>query len=236
MATKIFLPPGFPDKLVDEAYLHPEVDHDPTVFQWGVPDLDALRQFLMSTIGWSKERMDEILVPVIRDMNRRQAEGTQANMTHFFGGTIGAGFAPTRKMAIKSKRLSKALTSLKNQARSKEVAATTEDGTVVYAGDIESDIDLNEVEEEEEATPPKRQKPAPRKRKTGRVEEEDEVVEQEAQKKRKKAPLKKKTLVEVENDEGIAEASPAHRTRQKSEKKASGKGMTDRGKGKQKTS
>ncbi|KAH9868413.1 hypothetical protein J1614_007485 [Plenodomus biglobosus] len=94
-ATKLFLPPTFPDPRVADAYLHPEVDSDPEPFQWGVPDLAALRAFLQSQIGWSWERTDEVLVPVIRDMNRRDKEGTQANITRFFDGGVGAGaFAP----------------------------------------------------------------------------------------------------------------------------------------------
>ena len=71
-STKIFLPNDFPNRVIDQAYLHPQVDHDPQPFVWGIPDLDALRSFLMSQIGWTKERTDEILVPVIKDMNRRQ--------------------------------------------------------------------------------------------------------------------------------------------------------------------
>lgn len=94
-ATKLFLPPAFPDPRVADAYLHPEVDNDPQPFQWGVPDLAALRSFLSAQIGWSAERTDEVLVPVIRDMNRREKEGTQANITRFFEGSVGAGaFAP----------------------------------------------------------------------------------------------------------------------------------------------
>lgn len=93
---RIFLPPGFPDERVDTAYLHPEVDSDPAEFQWGVPDLDRLRSFLMSTIGWSQERTDEILVPVIRDMNRREVEGTQSNITRFFSGGLGVGASAVR--------------------------------------------------------------------------------------------------------------------------------------------
>jgi DNA excision repair protein ERCC-5 len=94
-ATKLFLPPGFPDQRVADAYFNPEVDSDPEPFQWGVPDLAALRTFLSSQIGWSWERTDEVLVPVIRDMNRREKEGTQANITRFFEGGVGAGaFAP----------------------------------------------------------------------------------------------------------------------------------------------
>jgi DNA excision repair protein ERCC-5 len=90
-ATKLFLPPGFPSPAVSEAYLKPEVDSDPQPFQWGVPDLDALRQFLMATIGWSQERTDEVLVPVIKDMNRRETEGTQSNITRYFSGGVGVG-------------------------------------------------------------------------------------------------------------------------------------------------
>lgn len=90
-ATKLFLPPTFPSQAVTQAYLKPDVDSTPEPFQWGVPDLDQLREFLMATIGWSPERTDEILVPVIRDMNRRATEGTQSNITRYFYGAVGVG-------------------------------------------------------------------------------------------------------------------------------------------------
>lgn len=125
-ASKLFLPPGFPDPRVDEAYLHPEVDNSPEQFVWGVPDLNALRKFLMDTIGWSSERTDEILVPVIRDMNRRGTEGTQSNITAFFGGAVGAGaFAPRRRQEG-SKRLESALHRIGERARRE----TADDGQV----------------------------------------------------------------------------------------------------------
>ncbi|KAI4129265.1 MAG: hypothetical protein LQ338_002317 [Usnochroma carphineum] len=129
-AQKLFLPSQFPDRRVDVAYLTPEVDSDPSAFEWGVPDLDALRSFLMATIGWTQERTDEVLVPVIRDMNRRDVEGTQANITQFFGGGTGTGtkqnvrgnnnnsaFAPRRRVEGKSKRMETALGRLHEQAR-----------------------------------------------------------------------------------------------------------------------
>lgn len=118
--TKIFLPPDFPDKRVETAYLKPEVDSDPSDFQWGVPDLNAVRQFLMSTIGWSPQRTDEVLVPVIRDANRREQEGTQANITNFFSGPQGAGaFAPRRRPDGTS-RMEKAFHRLRKEAESKQ--------------------------------------------------------------------------------------------------------------------
>lgn len=126
-ATKIFLPNGFPDERVNHAYMEPEVDHDPSPFEWGVPDLDALRSFLMATIGWTQERTDEVLVPVVKDMNRRENEGTQANITQFFGGGVGVGaakasasandkFAPRRRVE-KSQRMANALGRLHARAR-----------------------------------------------------------------------------------------------------------------------
>lgn len=90
-STKLFLPSSFPSSAVTEAYWKPDVDSTPEPFQWGVPDLDQLREFLMATIGWSQERTDEVLVPVIRDMNQRERDGTQANITRFFQGGVGAG-------------------------------------------------------------------------------------------------------------------------------------------------
>jgi DNA excision repair protein ERCC-5 len=121
-AQKMFLPPAFPDARVDHAYLHPDVDTDPSGFEWGVPDLDALRAFLMATIGWSQERTDEVLVPVVRDMNKRGVEGTQANITRFFGGGVGVGgreAAAPRNRGSRSGRMENAFGRLKRVAEKK---------------------------------------------------------------------------------------------------------------------
>ncbi|KAL8869637.1 MAG: hypothetical protein Q9174_004123, partial [Haloplaca sp. 1 TL-2023] len=144
-AQKIFLPGPFPDRRVDTAYLNPEVDSDPSSFEWGVPDLDSLRSFLMATIGWTQERTDEVLVPVIRDMNRRDTEGTQANITQFFGGGTGVGarqntkggdnnsaFAPRRRVEGKSRRMESALGRLHKQARKRTVG---EDEDIANGGE-----------------------------------------------------------------------------------------------------
>lgn len=125
--SKIFLPPSFPDSRVEAAYFEPEVDSDPSLFQWGVPDLHGLRHFLMTTIGWSQERTDEILVPVIRDMNRREQEGTQANITNFFNGPQGAGaFAPRVRAQGKS-RMEKAFGRLRREAGANDIRVEPDD-------------------------------------------------------------------------------------------------------------
>lgn len=120
-ATKLFLPPGFPSSAVTEAYLKPDVDRTPEPFQWGVPDLDGLRAYLMATIGWDQERTDEVLVPVIRDLNRREREGTQSNITRFFEGAVGAGASGVakgegfagRQREVGSRRMREAVEKLK---------------------------------------------------------------------------------------------------------------------------
>lgn len=150
-AAKLFLPPGFPSPAVYEAYLEPDVDNNPQAFQWGVPDLEGLRQFLMATIGWSPERTDEVLVPVIRDMNRRDIEGTQSNITRYFEGSVGIGakeaFAP-RQRARGSKRMAAAVSKLRTKT-GKDVPPTVEE----------------EEDAEDPALAPKRANGAGRKRK-----------------------------------------------------------------------
>jgi DNA excision repair protein ERCC-5 len=136
--TKLFLPPAFPSPAVVDAYLKPEVDKSPEQFQWGVPDVEGLRQFLMSTIGWSPERTDEVLVPVIKDMNRRDIEGTQANITRYFEGSVGAGaregFAPREKVRA-SRRMVEAVNRLRTttggaatQGQQEQQSVTETDG------------------------------------------------------------------------------------------------------------
>ena len=83
-----------------------------------------------------------MLVPVIKDMNKRDREGTQSNITRFFGGSVGAGakeaFAPRQK-AQGSKRMAAAVGRLKANAAADESSRTADE-----------DEDAEEVDEEEE--------------------------------------------------------------------------------------
>jgi DNA excision repair protein ERCC-5 len=81
---KLLLPDNFPDSVVRDAYVHAEVDKDDTKFQWGIPDLDEIRSFLMYNVKWTQERVDEVMIPLIRDMNRKRTEGTQSTIGEFF--------------------------------------------------------------------------------------------------------------------------------------------------------
>lgn len=81
---KLFLPDNFPDPIVVNAYMHAEVDKDDSEFKWGVPSLDQIRTFLMYNVGWSQQKVDEVMIPLVRDMNRKKTEGTQATIGEFF--------------------------------------------------------------------------------------------------------------------------------------------------------
>lgn len=81
---KLFLPDSFPDPVVCNAYKHADIDNDDSMFKWGIPRLDHIRSFLMYNVGWSQERVDEVMVPLIQSMNRQRQEGKQTTIGEFF--------------------------------------------------------------------------------------------------------------------------------------------------------
>ncbi|CAO3613761.1 unnamed protein product [Mucor hiemalis] len=68
----IDIPDDFPNPLVQQAYFHPLVDHSDQKFVWGQPQLDSLRIFLTEAFGWSVEKADQVLLPVLREMNSKK--------------------------------------------------------------------------------------------------------------------------------------------------------------------
>lgn len=77
-------------RLQRDAYYHPTVDSSDEPFKWGIPDLDALRgyviilsskaprylmfdySFLLEELGWGQGKVDEVLLPIIQKMNKRR--------------------------------------------------------------------------------------------------------------------------------------------------------------------
>ena len=200
-AHKLFLPASFPDSRVEMAYLQPEVDDDPSQFQWGVPDLGALRSFLMATIGWTQERTDEVLVPVIRDMNRRMDEGTQSNITKFFTGGTGAGaYAPRVRIDQGSKRLGSALGRMAQRAKRKRTGGAEVEEPI----EEETPDDVGTEKAAQEDARPKKKR-TQRKRKEMNGDEEDgsgEAVDGAGKNsKTRKAPRRKRRAVREEVDD-----------------------------------
>lgn len=66
------IPDDFPNPLVVDAYYHPTVDKSEQKFEWGQPQLDSLRVYLTGAFAWSEEKVDQVLLPVLREMNSKK--------------------------------------------------------------------------------------------------------------------------------------------------------------------
>lgn len=74
-AKKIDFPHKFPDPNVYECYANPDIDKNMTPFKWGHVDLDGIRDYLEDKIGWGRTKVDEILLPVMKEINRKAESG-----------------------------------------------------------------------------------------------------------------------------------------------------------------
>ncbi|NXK19973.1 ERCC5 protein, partial [Arenaria interpres] len=110
---------GFPNPAVAEAYLKPVVDETRGSFTWGKPDVEQIREYPFTNhFGWPGTKVDEILSPVIKQLNLQQ---TQLRIDSFFR------LEQHEKQAIKSQRLRRAVTCLKRkeQEEADEIRAAT---------------------------------------------------------------------------------------------------------------
>ncbi|KAJ3043972.1 DNA repair protein rad2 [Rhizophlyctis rosea] len=77
-------PATFPDPRVRDAYLHPQLDTNNKPMTWGVPDLNGIRDFMEDKLGWGQGQVDEVVVPVVKEMEKREKEGAQVTLERFF--------------------------------------------------------------------------------------------------------------------------------------------------------
>ncbi|KAJ7678916.1 hypothetical protein DFH06DRAFT_1265749 [Mycena polygramma] len=110
---ELYLPPEWPNPAVRDAYYHPSVDSSDEPFKWGLPDLDALREYLYAELSWSSEKTDELLLPIIQKMRKRG----QANLNGFFDITGSGTIAPRQRQAYASKRLQQVVSDYRNKRK-----------------------------------------------------------------------------------------------------------------------
>ncbi len=77
------MPSNFPDQNIFDAYMNPRVDDYKEAFEWGVPDVDNIRRYLQRKLGWSFEKIDQIILPAIRHMASRQNTPIQSTLDSF---------------------------------------------------------------------------------------------------------------------------------------------------------
>ncbi|KAJ7773400.1 hypothetical protein B0H16DRAFT_1512227 [Mycena metata] len=126
----LYLPPEWPNAVVRDAYYHPTVDESDEPFKWGLPDLDALREFLYIELSWSAVKVDELLLPVIQKIRKRGQNGAlnkQGNLDGFFDITGSGTIAPRKRQAYASKRLQQVVSDFRKKRKhgSQSPAAST---------------------------------------------------------------------------------------------------------------
>ncbi|WOL06745.1 DNA repair protein UVH3 isoform X1 [Canna indica] len=90
------IPPSFPNESVIDAYMSPQVDESTETFAWGKPDLPLLRKLCWEKFGWTNQKADELLVPVLKEYNKHE---TQLRLEAFY--TFNERFAKIRSQRIK---------------------------------------------------------------------------------------------------------------------------------------
>lgn len=127
----LFLTDEWPNPAVRDAYYHPTVDESEEPFKWGLPDLDALRGFLNSELGWKQDKVDDLLLPIIRKVGKRgqaTALNKQGKLNEFLDVTSGSGTAaPRKRQAYSSKRLQQVVSDFRQQQQQQQ--ARTRNGS-----------------------------------------------------------------------------------------------------------
>ncbi|KAJ8350828.1 hypothetical protein SKAU_G00259580 [Synaphobranchus kaupii] len=113
---QIQLHPGFPNPVVAQAYLQPAVDQSDAAFTWGRPHLEDIKEyplctFCLSRFGWNGRKTEEVLQPVLKQLNSQQ---TQLRIDSFFR------LEQQERQAIRSQRLRRAVTCLKRKEQGQE--------------------------------------------------------------------------------------------------------------------
>ncbi|XP_013201271.2 DNA excision repair protein ERCC-5 isoform X2 [Amyelois transitella] len=71
----------FPSIRVVQAYLDPNVEKSKESFTWGEMDITVLRDYTKAKFGWSQNKLDEIIKPVLKRLEDRKS---QKNIHDYF--------------------------------------------------------------------------------------------------------------------------------------------------------
>ncbi|XP_076657334.1 rad2 superfamily protein mus201 [Halictus rubicundus] len=63
---------GFPSQAVVQAYLVPKVDESKEAFTWGKPNTLLLSNYAKQKFGWTKEKFNEIMTPILKRLEEKQ--------------------------------------------------------------------------------------------------------------------------------------------------------------------
>ncbi|KAI5704846.1 hypothetical protein M8J75_009396 [Diaphorina citri] len=110
----------FPNVSVIEAYLKPDINTNVQKLAWGTPDLDGLRRFAANKFGWSQNRVDQTLIPIMKKISQRSDQPT---LDMFYKNKV---VIPKRPNAV-SKRVRTAVDKSKSKRLKEEVSLSESD-------------------------------------------------------------------------------------------------------------
>ncbi|KXN67032.1 hypothetical protein CONCODRAFT_19882 [Conidiobolus coronatus NRRL 28638] len=112
-SSKIYLPDNFPSNEVEQAYLKPTVNSNTQPFKWGEVQFSDLHSFLYENLGWGRDKLKEIIDPVLENREKLKSESQmiQSTLGDFF----------TKEPVIASKRIKQAVEILKMKKEQKEI-------------------------------------------------------------------------------------------------------------------
>lgn len=168
------LPESFPNPSVLDAYQNPSVDPSKEAFTWGWPNLAGLRQFALDKFGWTKDRVDGTLLPLIKIYTTALGD-PQPRIETFFSNVSIHGYKPAQSKAPKPAKAPKHA-----GARAKSTAslarATAQSTASSAPGASENDADGDSpTDTTKEAANRKKRGRAKRAAVPSTVEEEDEA-------------------------------------------------------------
>ncbi|KAK6623268.1 hypothetical protein RUM43_009120 [Polyplax serrata] len=101
---------GFPSRAVADAYLHPQVDDSREPFTWAKPNLDLIRKYVKMKMGWSLEKCNNLLLPVVKKMEENTCQSIMEKYFKSVPKTVG----------VLSKRVESAIKRLEGTEESEE--------------------------------------------------------------------------------------------------------------------
>ncbi|MCD9638800.1 hypothetical protein HAX54_022953 [Datura stramonium] len=141
------IPSSFPSNAVISAYSSPRVDKSTEPFAWGKPDVSVLRKVCWEKFGWSSQKADELLVPVLKEYNKHE---TQLRLEAFY--SFNERFAK-----IRSKRIKKAVKYMTGNKSSDLMDGSVQDAPRSCKKRVVQSNDMNEEKIED---PPRGLEPA----------------------------------------------------------------------------
>ena len=109
IAKKVQIPSVREQKLVEDAYMMPIVDENKAQFQFGEIQLDKLQEYLNEKLGWGSTKTKEMLMPIIKEQEKREMNGYQQTMTDYYG------VDSRKEMIYGSKKLTKIMSEFKKK-------------------------------------------------------------------------------------------------------------------------